>query len=76
MIIPGIYQHYKNPDHRYRVIGVALHSETFEELVIYEALYDNPKSKFWARPLPMFLEKVVVDGKKVSRFSYIGPETS
>lgn len=71
MITPGIYQHYKNPDHRYRVIGTALHSETLEELIVYETLYDNPKSKLWARPISMFVDTVVVEGKKVPRFTKI-----
>lgn len=40
---------------RYRVHGVAKHSETLEELVLYEALYDNPRGKLWVRPVDMFL---------------------
>lgn len=39
MIQLGVYQHFKGK--RYRVIGVAKHSDTFEDLVIYESLYDN-----------------------------------
>jgi hypothetical protein len=74
MITPGLYYHYKHPDLRYRVLGVGKHSESGEDLVIYEALYDNPVSKLWARPLTMFLEKIIIDGKEISRFTYIGPE--
>lgn len=66
---PGIYEHFKGK--RYRVIGVAKHSETLEELVVYEALYDNPRSKLWVRPLAMFFEEIAVDGKKVPRFRFI-----
>ena len=45
------------------------HSESLEELVVYQGLYgDNP---IWVRPLDMFLEKVVINGKKVPRFKYI-----
>lgn len=66
----GIYKHFKGG--MYRVIGVAKHSETLEDLVIYEALYDNPKSKFWVRPLENFLEEVELGGKKVLRFEYVG----
>jgi len=68
----GIYKHYKGK--KYRVIGVAKHSETLEEMVVYEALYDNPMSKLWVRPAKMFLEKVKVDGKEVPRFQYIGED--
>ena len=67
---PGRYRHYKGND--YRVIGEAKHSETLEELVVYEALYDNKESKLWVRPKKMFLESVDVDGKTMPRFEYLG----
>ena len=68
----GKYRYYKGKE--YRVIALAKHSETLEDLVVYEALYDNPTSKIWVRPLKMFQEKVEQDGKMVDRFSYIGEE--
>jgi hypothetical protein len=64
--INAIYKHYKGG--LYRVIGIAKYRETMEDLVIYEALYDNPVSKLWARPVAMFIGKVMVDGKEVDRF--------
>ena len=66
----GRYKHYKGQE--YRVLGSAQHSETLEDLVVYEALYDNPRSKVWVRPKIMFLETVEVDGKVMPRFEYIG----
>jgi hypothetical protein len=70
--IGGIYQHYKGKN--YQVLGIARHSETLEELVIYNCLYENPEGKTWARPLQMFLENVVIDGKSLPRFRYIGDQ--
>ncbi len=67
-IKPGIYKHYKGKE--YKVIGVAKHSETLEDLVLYEPMYESI-SKYWVRPLAMFLEEVEVDGKKVTRFTFI-----
>lgn len=64
-MIKGLYEHYKG--NRYRVVGVAHHSETMEELVVYEALYETDM-RLWVRPLAMFFEEVVVDGEKVPRF--------
>ena len=64
---PGIYEHYKKK--RYKVLGVVVHSETLEELVLYKALYGN--RLLWVRPLDMFLENVEVDGKKIPRFRYV-----
>lgn len=66
------YRHYKN--HLVRVMKVALHSETLEELVIYEKLEDVGKYKkgsVWARPKKMFLEEVTVHGKKIPRFALV-----
>ena len=63
----GKYRHYKG--NMYEVIGIAKHSETLEELVIYKALYG--KNELWARPIKMFFDEVEVDGKKVPRFELI-----
>uniref|UniRef100_A0A7C4M070 DUF1653 domain-containing protein n=1 Tax=candidate division CPR3 bacterium TaxID=2268181 RepID=A0A7C4M070_UNCC3 len=71
-INPGIYQHYKG--NLYEVIGLAHHSETLEELVVYRALYiskDFGKNALWVRPLAMFLESVIIDGKEIPRFKFI-----
>ncbi len=65
----GIYQHYKG--NKYIVLGVAKHSETLEELVVYVTLYENEESSIWVRPLAMFTENVVVDGNSVPRFKKV-----
>jgi hypothetical protein len=69
-IKPGIYKHSKKGD-LYRVIGLAKHSETKEDLVVYEALYENEVSKLWVRPATMFTEKVLIDGSYVPRFTFV-----
>ena len=71
-ITPGIYRHFKGK--LYKVIGVARHSETLEEFVVYQALYNSKefgKNALWIRPLKMFLEEVEINGKKVKRFAKI-----
>jgi hypothetical protein len=70
--VGATYRHYK--DHLVEVVGVALHSETEEELVIYKKLHDVGKYKngqLWARPKTMFLEDVVVKGKTLPRFALV-----
>jgi len=65
----GLYKHYKG--NLYEVIGIAHHSETLEELVVYKALYDTPDFGYgaiWVRPLAMFNETIVFDGREVNRF--------
>lgn len=68
----GKWQHYKGKT--YEVLGVARHSETLEELVVYKALYDGKfgKDSLWVRPKKMFLGNVIVNGKKVPRFKFVG----
>jgi hypothetical protein len=66
----GIYRHSKS-GREYRVIGIAKHSETLEDLVVYEALYENEVSKLWVRPLSMFEEEIEIEGEKVPRFEFI-----
>jgi hypothetical protein len=65
----GLYQHYKGGI--YEVIGIARHSETLEQLVVYKATYQQEGENLWLRPLLMFNEKIIIDGKEVSRFSKI-----
>ena len=68
----GRYRHYKGKE--YEVIGVARHSETLEELVVYRALYGD--KGLWVRPRAMFVERVEIEGKLVARFEYVGPMRS
>jgi hypothetical protein len=63
----GRYRHFKGAE--YEVLGIARHSETLEELVVYRALYGE--GGLWVRPRAMFLEQVAVEGKKRPRFARI-----
>ncbi len=66
----GRYRHYKGKD--YIVLGVARHSETEEELVVYRTDYGD--RSLWVRPLAMFQETVEIDGHLRPRFQYVSPE--
>lgn len=66
---PGRYRHYKGRE--YVVLGVARHSETEEEFVVYRQDYGT--HDLWVRPLAMFAEVVAVEGSPTPRFQYIGP---
>ncbi len=68
-ITPGRYRHYKGNE--YTVLGVARHSETREELVVYRQEYGD--HGLWLRPKQMFCEMVKSAGKEVPRFQYVGP---
>lgn len=65
---PGVYRHFKGNE--YQLLGLARHSETMEELVVYRALYGE--RGLWVRPAAMWLETVERDGKQFQRFTYIG----
>lgn len=64
----GKYRHFKG--NQYEVIGVAKHSETLAEMVVYRALYGD--GEIWVRPAEMWNETVERDGKVFKRFEYIG----
>ena len=70
MIQAGVYRHYKG--NTYQVIGIAKHSETEEDLVVYRALHGT--FGLWVRPLDMFCEKVETGGEIVPRFELIAEE--
>ncbi len=67
---PGLYRHFKG--NYYELIGVARHSETGEEMVVYRALYGE--RGLWVRPLSMWNEVVDRDGRLTRRFTYVGGE--
>ena len=64
---PGRYIHFKGGE--YEVIGVAAHSETLEEMVVYRALYGE--GGLWVRPASMWNETVMYQGRNVARFRRI-----
>jgi hypothetical protein len=66
----GYYRHYKG--NHYQVLGVARHSESGEELVVYRALYGE--HGLWVRPLAMFVETVDQNGLQRPRFAFISSE--
>ena len=66
-IKPGKYRHFKG--NFYEVIGVAHHSETMEEMVVYRALY--AEHGLWVRPASMWEEVVDRDGYHGPRFQYV-----
>lgn len=67
---PGRYRHYKGKD--YIVLGVARHSETEEQMVVYRTDYGD--RSLWVRPLVMFQESIEIEGRMQARFLYIGPD--
>ena len=67
-VASGRYRHYKGNE--YTVIGVAQHSETLEELVVYRQEYGD--FGLWVRPKQMFAETVTVNGQTIPRFQWIG----
>ncbi|MFA6295015.1 MAG: DUF1653 domain-containing protein [Candidatus Paceibacterota bacterium] len=69
----GIYKHSKTGN-LYKAHFAAKHSETLEDMVVYEALYENEKSKFWVRPESTFMEEVEINGVKHPRFVFVKEE--
>lgn len=66
-ILGGKYRHFKGKE--YRLIAVAKHSETLEEYVVYQKLYDD--GGFWIRPKDMFFEDIDKPDYRGPRFTYI-----
>ena len=67
MMKTGIYRHFKGKE--YQVLGIATHTETGEECVVYRAVYEG--GKLWIRPLEMFTGGVEKDGYKGPRFVWV-----
>ena len=69
-IRPGRYRHFKGNE--YRVLYTARHSETLEEMVVYQALYGE--HGIWVRHAAMWNETVCRDGYEGPRFLYLGED--
>lgn len=67
MINKGTYQHFKG--NYYQVLHIAKHSETEEYLVVYHP--ESTPEDIWVRPLSMFDETIIREGKTLKRFSFI-----
>ena len=61
------YRHFKG--NLYRVLYIAKHSETLEDIVVYQAMYGE--RGIWVRPKAMFEEVIERDGKTFRRFEEI-----
>ena len=80
-IIWAFYRHYKSTwwsNHTYEIIGIAKHSETEEELVIYKPLFDAEstwlgKAQFAVRPMSMWFDEIEREGIQMKRFTLIKP---
>ena len=64
------YRHYKGRE--YTVLGIARHSETEEEMVLYRQEYGD--RGLWVRPKARFVEMVTANGQVVPRFQYLGSD--
>lgn len=63
----GRYRHFKGNE--YEVIGLAKHSETLEDMIVYRALYGD--YGLWVRPAAMWQEEISREGKTFKRFERI-----
>jgi hypothetical protein len=68
--VGDFYEHSKSGK-RYKIIATGKYSETLEDMVVYEAQYDNPMSKIWIRPISMWSDEVEINGSKLPRFKKV-----
>lgn len=64
------YRHFKG--NIYKVLHIAMHSETLEAMVVYQAMYGE--KSIWVRPKAMFEELIEKDGRSIRRFEPISEE--
>ncbi len=66
----GLWQHSKSGK-QYIVLGTAWHSESMQQMVVYQAQYDSadlgPNPTF-VRPIEMWTEQVEIEGELKPRF--------
>lgn len=64
---PGRYRHFKGSI--YQLLGIARHSESLEEMAVYRAVQGD--GALWVRPLRMWQEQVLHEGRLQPRFQPI-----
>lgn len=68
-----LYRHYKNKT--YKFLGLVRHSETLEEMALYETLYQNDLGQTWVRPKDMFFGQIEINGRDTTRFAQVDLHT-
>lgn len=66
----GLYQHFKGA--HYRLLSIGRHSETEEQFAIYHPV--GRPNEIWLRPLAMFCQSVLHEGRQCPRFRYLSDE--
>lgn len=68
-LLPGVYQHYKTKGY-YKLIGLGRHSETLENMILYQSV---DTGEFWVRPARMWFDKVfdLDNGVNTTRFRWV-----
>lgn len=64
LAIGSVYRHYKG--NIYKILAVARHSETCEEMVVYQSV--DEVERVWVRPLRLFFQTIEIDGQLQARF--------
>jgi hypothetical protein len=69
MVRKGVYRHYKGGT--YQVLGMALHSETQEQMVVY---FNIEHQRLWVRPAAIFTQTLFDEktNRQVPRFQFLG----
>ena len=70
IVMEKYYRHFKG--NIYRVLHIAKHSETLEDIVVYQAMYGE--RGIWVRPKTMFEEEIERDGRTFRRFEPVSVE--
>ena len=60
--VGGLYKHYKG--NMYQVVGIAKHSETVEDMIVYKSIKTGD---LWVRPAYMWNQ--IIDDKGTLRFT-------
>jgi hypothetical protein len=69
--IGGIYVHYRNKEHEYKVTGVSLNSDSHEWYVEYIPLYEGAVAPKFNRSFSVWFDRPIVDGKEVERYTFV-----